>query len=172
MKRVTKKNVVDVVELAEVLVGRQDAALEAIGGWDDADDDLDFFWDEVDVQYPILGWGSNRVAIAAPGGKLVIKLPRTHYGLNDNESEGQRWLESSHRLRRHLAPVYAWTESFVVMRRCEQVSAGRLELLGWHRALWTIETSETFSDVYDTCSLANWGVLGRRPVLLDYGFTP
>lgn len=168
MKRVTKKNVMDAIGLAQALVERQNNALEDVGGWDDGSE-IASFWDEIAEEHPILGWGSTRVAIAVPGGKLVIKLPRDHYGLNDNGAEGERWFRAPPRVQRCLAQVYAYSDDFVVMRRCEQVSSTRMYRLNYIEVLLTIESF--FVDVEDIDSLRNWGVLGHRPVLLDYGWT-
>ena len=152
--------------------------LAQAGGWSEVTDydgdwsSIAVFGDllqELEYEYGLLGCGASRCVVPAPGG-LVIKLPVTTDGMSDNVAEGQRWQDALAATAKHLAPLEYADENMVVMRRAKPFDNWNQWDHTARSAMWKIEDDPAFQHMHDLDSVDNWGTIGGKPVLLDYGY--
>lgn len=163
------------VQLARHLSRELESALfERATEWGMDSDDLDWrndiedFWDDIDNTYGIIGEGCGRIVIDAQDTRHVVKLPIRWDAWQENRAEAGRWLDARG-VRTHLAPVVVGEDRYVIQRRC---APGRdLDFRGdFYRVVNKVAAHPAFEGVRDIDAVNNWGLLGRKLVLLDYGY--
>lgn len=117
--------------------------------------------------WPVLGWGTRRVALLAPGG-LVVKLPVMPGSDGDNRREAAFWQGASASIAVNLAPVLAADPrgAWLVMPYAESLTWEQSEE---DPAFWTVVRRVSRAGPKDLAeSTQNWGVYDGRYVARDY----
>ena len=151
--------------------------MEPIYNWFEAIYKMDI--QEIYEKFPLLEEGSCRKVFAISD-ELVIKLATNDEGIHQCRVEYKVYNKAKRHLREYLCPVLWHKYAMVVMERAtpltkitfapyiefegighpEQVYRDLRELSRKHNLL--------FEDIMSTTS---WGILGGKPVLIDYGCT-
>lgn len=117
-----------------------------------------------------LGNGWYRTVKVLKGNKdYVLKEERIDPGWpSANEREVKNWLRAPDDIRGHLAPIVAWADdySWLVMVKVDKIAwqLGRNEYMMASRQLEPVWSRLELEDEHQS----NWGLLGEKPVIIDY----
>ena len=119
-------------------------------------------------KYRKIGEGCSRVVYKA--GNYVIKKAKNKRGLLENSNENRIYQLANRKLKDYLCPVFYCDDKYIIMAYCDELTDSEFESCHLIRQELSKQLFSQFSlDDFDLSYKFNWGKIGNRLFLIDYG---